>query len=119
MQDYKILNLILNIAVNALQEIQLNCVDAVIKKCNGFLCQKDGTCGDVDDSIHPQQRFFNIITSVTHIYLCIGNSDELSKLYLPIIDKVPGWAYCFDRKHVSDTYSVRLLNASFFVKYMF
>lgn len=103
MHDYKVLNLISNTALKALQEIQLTCVDiSIIKECNGFLCQKDGTCGSAaGDSVLSEQRYYNIITSVAHIYFCVGDSDDLAKLYLPIIDKVPGWAYCFDRKHVS------------------
>lgn len=106
MNDYKILNLIFNTALKALHEIQLNCVGSVIKECKGFLCQKDGTCGSVAEDIVSQQRYYNVIISITHIYLCVGNSEEIAKLYLPIIDKVPGWAYCFDRKHVSIIYYI-------------
>lgn len=102
MRDYKILNLILNAALKDLQEVQRTCVRSTIKECNGFLCQKDDTCrNDGEDVIMSDQRYYNIIASATHIYLCTGNTDQLAKLYLPIIDKVPGWACCFDRKHVS------------------
>lgn len=105
MQDYKILNLICTVALQQLQEIQVTQIHSIIQECQGFLCQKDGTCkSDTDDIDYSHQRCYNIIVSVTHVYLCVGSNNELAKLYLPIIDKIPGWAFCFDRKHVSSVF---------------
>lgn len=102
MKNYKILNLILSAAVKALQEIDLTCAESATVECSGFLCPKDGTCKVTNDDLFlSQQQYHNIIIAVTHIFLCVGNGDELSKLYLPIIDKIPSWAHCFDRRHVS------------------
>lgn len=102
MQDYKILNLVFNMALKTLQELQMTCSKSIIKECNGFLCQRDGTCrSDTLQVFLSEKQYYEIITAVTHIYLCVGSKDELTKLYLPMIDKIPGWAYCFDRKHVS------------------
>lgn len=102
MKNYKILNLILSAAVKALQDIDLTCTETAVEKCSGFLCPKDGTCKVTSVGLFlAQHQYHNIITAVTHIFFCVGNSDELSKLYLPIIDKIPSWAHCFDRRHVS------------------
>lgn len=111
MKNYKILNLVFSASMKALSEMQLTRAESFASKCNGFLCPKDGSCKTVDESpLLTQQQYYNIIVSVTHVFLCVGNPDELSQLYLPVIDKQPGWAHCFDRRQVS-----ALVEASFLV----
>lgn len=102
MKNYKILSLILCAAIKSLKEIELTSLELNGQGCDCFLCPKDSTCKNDSDSLFlSQQQYYDIIVSAVQIFLCVGNCDELSKLYLPIIDKIPCWAHCFDRRHVS------------------
>lgn len=72
-------------------------------KCDGFLCSGDGICKCVEwkSQFLTDQQYYDMIYAVTHVFLGVGNEEDLSKLFLPIIRRNSNWAQCFDRREVS------------------
>lgn len=106
MKNYTVLKMILHEGVKEFSE-DINAVNIFQQnsKCTGFLCPRDDTCKTLKSSTHllEQHHYYEIIMSVTHIFLSTGSSDDLSRMFLPEIAKSPTWAQCFDRRHVCYT----------------
>lgn len=103
MRNYTVLRMILQEAIKELTE-NLNLTKAFKNnlKCNAFLCPKDGTCRTFDTTTQTlqQHHYYEIVVSVTHVFLNSGSIEDLSEILLPAITKDSTWAQCLDRHHV-------------------
>lgn len=107
MEDFQILKLILQASLKEMGDNYcLQSKDSTSSGCGEFLCPKDSTCKCVDQSVPvlSNEHYYDIVKSVTHIFICTGSSKILQNKFLPVIDKIGGWANSFDRRQVSTSY---------------
>lgn len=71
-------------------------------KCSRFLCASDGSCKDVDckTPLYTPSHYYNLLSALAHILLSVGGSSDLSRIFLPAVERCSGWAECFDRRQV-------------------
>lgn len=103
MRDGKVLKMLLDLTIklcvastNALQKFTAS------SKCEDFLCLGDESCRSMDCSnpVCTPQHYYDLVVSLTHILLGIGNNLDLSQILLFAVDSTTDWAQCFDRRQV-------------------
>ncbi|KAF5286871.1 hypothetical protein FQA39_LY00404 [Lamprigera yunnana] len=102
MRDGKILSELFKLAIKRGVNAKSALSEGLVKECIGFLCLGDDSCKSTysHTSIYNSEEFYEIVVSLSHVLLCIGNNSDFLQLLISVVDNTKGWADCLDRRNV-------------------
>ncbi|KAF5287146.1 hypothetical protein FQR65_LT12332 [Abscondita terminalis] len=102
MRNGKVLTEILKLSIKKCSSVKNSLEKDENVMCAGFLCLGDNSCRTVysHNFFYNPSDYYDIVVSLTHVLLCIGNNVDLAQMLISAIDSGKGWAQCLDRREV-------------------